>query len=165
MDHREANRAEHPLACTCVRCVAERLRGTRGYLESDGTVHTSNYSELRSAVTESRVSSLCFGGKGMLRMPVSLLIGLCGLWGVVLGAHGLYCHFCWLDLVLSGSADKLFLTWSVPGKLGVSIEWMSERAFQSWFVPAAFFVGGWVVVSWSNFWNSLSRLLSKARLW
>jgi len=52
MDNREANYAGHPPACTCKECVNRRLskKGIpthTGKPESDGTIHTSNSSELK----------------------------------------------------------------------------------------------------------------------
>ena len=108
---------------------------------------------------------LCSGGKGMLRIPVSVLIGLCGLWGIILGAHGLYVYFSTWELLLDVNADMLFMTFGVPGKLGDSVLWMSFKGLQSWFIPVAVFVGSWVVVAWSGLWGMFSGLLSKSKLW
>lgn len=108
---------------------------------------------------------LRLGGSGMLRIPISILIGLCGLWGVVLGAHGLYVYFSRLELLFGADAEMLFMSFAVPGRLGDTVAWMSVKGLQSWFIPVAVFVGGWVAVSWSGLWDKLSSLLSKSKLW
>jgi len=108
---------------------------------------------------------LRLGGRSMLRTPVSILIGLCGLWGVVLGAHGLYVYFSRLEFLFGAEVSKLFMTWSIPGRLGGTVLWMSSKALQSWFIPAVTFVGGWAVMSWSGLWDKVSGLLSKSKLW
>lgn len=107
---------------------------------------------------------LYIGGKGMLRAPISILVGLLGIWLIILGAHGLYAYFS-AELWFGGDSHKLFMTFGVPGKLGDTVLWMSSKSMVSWVIPAAVFVGGWVVMSWSGIWNRISSLLSKLRLW
>jgi len=108
---------------------------------------------------------LHLGGRSMLRIPVSILIGLCGLWGVVLGAHGLYVYISRLELFLGADASKLFFNWSMPGRLGVTVMWMSSKAIQSWLIPTAVFIIGWIILSKSGLKDRVSNLLSKIGLW
>jgi len=108
---------------------------------------------------------LHLGGRSMLRTPISLLIGLGGLWMCLLGAHGLYVYLSRLELLFGADTGKLFLTWGMPGRLGVTVMWMSSKAIQSWFIPVVFLIVGWVMLSKSGLKDRVSNLLSKSGLW
>ena len=106
MDHREANRVGHPSACNCVECVRRRLRArgsfdprftadgkvdrvfapaklVRGGLESDGTVHTSNYSELRSDAEREERPPVGVAFTIVFCMVVLLMLGVVAYYSVV----------------------------------------------------------------------------------
>lgn len=100
----------------------------------------------------------------MLKIPIRLLVGLSGLWGVLLGAHGLYTYFSPMELLFGGKADQLFLTLSVPERLGVTVTWMSLKSLESWFIPIAIFIVSWVIVSRSGLWPMLAYYSRKSKL-
>jgi len=105
------------------------------------------------------------GGEGMLRIPVSLVLGFIGALGIVLGAHGIYVYFSRLELMLGGEASKLFLSVNIPIRLREAVEWMSMKGVESWFIPAAILVGGIVLWNYSNVMTLISGFLRKIRLW
>ncbi len=102
-------------------------------------------------------------GKGMLR----IVLGIFGLWLVVLGIHGVYIHFSIWEMLWSGAdtADKLFLSISMPSPLNSWVLWMTGKGFQSWLIPAGVAVGGLMIMSWVGFTGRLSDALRKLRLW
>jgi len=105
-------------------------------------------------------------GGYMLRRPIRLLLGLCGLWGIILGAHGLYGYFGGTGVWFSeNSSRELFMVFGIPGKLGDTVSWMSNISLHSWFIPAVVFIGGWIVVSKSGLWDEITEILSKLKLW
>jgi len=81
------------------------------------------------------------------RRMFNKLLGVVGLWGGILGAHGIYIHFSRWELFLSlDKADRLFLTFQMPVDfLSQQVWWMSNKGFESWFLPAIIcFAGFWV---------------------
>jgi len=75
------------------------------------------------------------------------LLGIVGLWGGILGAHGIYIYFSRWELFLSlDKADRLFLTFQMPVEfLSQQVWWMSNKGFESWFLPGIIcFAGFWV---------------------
>lgn len=72
------------------------------------------------------------------------LFGLIGLWIAILGAHGLYVRFSRWDVLLgSGTSNMLFLAIDLPiDFLDKQIYWMSNKGFQSLFIPAIFLMVG-----------------------
>jgi len=105
--------------------------------------------------------------RGVLRLPVKLILILASIFAIVLGAHGLYVYFSRLELLLGGEASKLFLTLGVPAWLRAPIEWMSWKGFQSWFIPAVFIFLGLVMWYWQSKIDegNVSRWLRKLHLW
>jgi hypothetical protein len=108
---------------------------------------------------------LQIGGGIVLRTPISIIVGIVGIWTVLLGAHGIYCYASQWPMTLSNVADRLFLVWSIPGRLGDSTFWMSTMAARSWIIPVLVLLAGWMIVKWSNIGNHVSRVLSKYKLW
>ena len=104
--------------------------------------------------------------QGMLRIPVSLFLGILGAIGIALGAHGLYVYFTRLEFLFgSGEASKLFLEIEVPIRLKDAVVWMSYKGVQSWFIPGVFVVLGIILWTRSNLSNLISRILTKLKLW
>jgi hypothetical protein len=106
-------------------------------------------------------------GRGVLRLPVKIILLLASIIVIVLGAHGIWVYFSSLELLFGAPASKLFLTLGVPLKLRPIVEWMSIKGFQSWFIPTAFVVLGIVL------WQIQARIakgnqlnwLNKLHLW
>ena len=105
------------------------------------------------------------GGRGMLRIPISLFLGFIGVLAILLGAHGLYVYFSRLELIFGGEATKLFLSVDMPVRLQSAVQWMSVKGVQSWFIPAAVLAGGIVLLNYSNTMTLISNFLRKFRLW
>lgn len=64
---------------------------------------------------------------------------------ILLGAHGLYAYFQGLDAIfgmLSGNADKLFFSITVPQEAAEFVSWMSLRGIQSFVIPGVFLAVG-----------------------
>jgi len=104
---------------------------------------------------------------GILRLPVKIILILASIFAIVLGAHGVYVSFSRLELLLGGGADRLFLALEVPAELQTTIEWMSLKGFESWFIPAAFISIGlaiWYCQSRIHV-GSVSGWLRKLHLW
>ena len=101
----------------------------------------------------------------MLRKPVSLLAGLGGVVGIVLGTHGLYVYFKFPSLYLQGGIDRLFLHFTVPMRFRDAVEWASIEGAQSWFLPAVILIAGIVLWKWSNLPTLLLGWLRRLRLW
>ena len=107
----------------------------------------------------------------MLRLPVKLALILGGIFGVVIGAHGLYIHFSTIELLFGGkNPSDLFLAVDVPHWLDGIIEWSSLKGFESWVIPAIIIIAGLVVSgaglemeTYQRF--SISGLLRKWKLW
>ncbi len=98
-----------------------------------------------------------------IKVCVSIILGLLGLWGVVLGAHGIYVYFNTLSLVLGSQGQKLFLALDVPVRLRASVLWATERGVQSWIIPVLILVGGLWLLNYSRLWTFISNWLNKIR--
>jgi hypothetical protein len=111
------------------------------------------------------------GGKAMPKNPLkavmSLVLGVIGLIGMILGAHGVYVYFNRLDLVFElfsgGEGAKLFLALDVPERMKDMVIWASARGMQSWIIPVLIFIAGLVVFNYSRLWDMISRFLDKIR--
>ena len=111
-----------------------------------------------------RLPSIKLRRRKMLR----IIIGVFGLWLVILGAHGLYAYFSMWETLWSGAtntADKLFLAIRVPPPLNAWVFWMTNKGLQSWFLPVGVGIGGLILMSWTGFSGILSHWLRKLRLW
>jgi len=60
---------------------------------------------------------------------------------VVLGAHGIYVYSSRLEVLFGVKTQQLFLVVNAPA-FKSSIMWMSDKAFQSWIIPAVFVAAG-----------------------
>ncbi len=124
----------------------------------------SSYRERRDRkITVSRLPHIKFRRKTMLR----ILVGLFGLWLVILGAHGLFTYFSAWDALWSGSlvtADKLFFVIRVPPPLSDWVYWMSNQGLRSWFLPLVVGAGGLVIMSRTEFTDTLLNWLRRKRL-
>ena len=94
--------------------------------------------------------------------------GLIGLWLTLLGAHGLfvaasYWEALWSDF--TGTADKLFFALPVPPWLGIHVYWMTNKGFQSWFIPLVVLVFGILLLHWTGFISMVMQRLQRSRLW
>ena len=97
-----------------------------------------------------------------------ILVGVFGFWLVVLGIHGMYVSFSYVDAMLSamnGTSDKLFFVLSVPNPLSQWVLWMTGQGLQSWFTPLGVGIMGLLLMSWTGFTDSVTRWLRKLRLW
>ena len=79
------------------------------------------------------------------------ILGLVGLLGCILGAHGVYVHFTRMttytvDEIIRGfpSQNKLFTVIPV-GPAGDVVRWMSDLGFESWFLPVLIGIIGFLV--------------------
>lgn len=86
-----------------------------------------------------------------LRRVLQAPIGIIGLWGVILGAHGLYIYFAdWRMFlwVASLSYESLFLRLRLPDEVSFlrdQVIWMTAEGFSSWFMPVLVgLVGLWL---------------------
>lgn len=86
-----------------------------------------------------------------LRKVLRKIFGLASLFGIILGAHGLYIHFTRMttysiEEIIKGfpSQNKLFTVIPV-GPLGDTIRWMSDLGFESWFLPVLIGIAGFLV--------------------
>ena len=81
-----------------------------------------------------------------------------GLGSVLLGAHGLYVY-CYsklgsylgtpatgVSLSSEEQLSRLFLSWGVPNPFGELVLWATTRGLESWVVPAALLVGGFLLL-------------------
>jgi hypothetical protein len=73
-----------------------------------------------------------------------LPLGLIGLWIAILGLHGLYIHFNWLNLIFSSKgAGTLFMVVDLPiDFLSDQVAWMTNSSLQSWVLPGVIFAAG-----------------------
>lgn len=97
------------------------------------------------------------------KIGLSLVLGVMGFLGMVLGVHGIYVYFNRLDLILGGEGARLFLVIDVPVRLRESIVWASARGLQSWFIPTLIFLAGLWVFNYSRLWTVVSRFIDKIR--
>jgi hypothetical protein len=106
-------------------------------------------------------------GGGMLRLPTKVILVCASVFAIVLGAHGIWVYFSRLELLFGGEASKLFLALKVPASLRTTIEWMSFKGLQSWFIPAVFVVIGLVIWYWQSKIGvgNVSGWLRKLHLW
>lgn len=82
----------------------------------------------------------------MLKLPVKLALIGASIFTVILGTHGLYVYFSYLETIFDApSWGKLFLALEVPSRLASVVTWMTVKGLQSWFIPASFIVGGLVL--------------------
>jgi hypothetical protein len=108
-------------------------------------------------------------GGGMLRLPVKLITICAGLFGIIIGAHGLYIHFSKASIFLPRieaeysdiafadlervekvlGFDRLFATIDVPSWFKGIITWTTWRGLESWVIPAVITVAG-LVVCWAG---------------
>lgn len=86
-----------------------------------------------------------------VRKALRKIFGLAGLFGIILGAHGIYIHFTRMttysvEEIIKGfpSQNKLFTVIPV-GPLGDTIRWMSDLGFESWFLPVLIGIAGFLV--------------------
>ena len=98
-----------------------------------------------------------------LKVGVSLVLGLAGLLGMALGAHGVYVYFSRVGLFFGGEGTKLFLMLDVPIRIQDLVLWASYKGLQSWFIPMVIFVVGLAVFSYSRLWDIIERVLNKVR--
>ena len=71
----------------------------------------------------------------MLRLPVKLAFILSGIFGIIIGAHGLYIHFSTIELLFGGkNPSDLFLAVDVPRWLDGIIEWSSLKGLESFWL-------------------------------
>ena len=80
----------------------------------------------------------------------SLILGLAGLVGMALGAHGVYVYFSRMELLFGGEGAKLFLMLEVPIRFRDLVLFFSGKGLQSWFIPVAVFVGGLLLFNYSR---------------
>jgi hypothetical protein len=90
------------------------------------------------------------GVRGVLRLPVKIIMLCASILSIVLGIHGLWVYFSPLEVLFGNNSSKLFLGISLPQRLKPMIEWMSMKGFHSWVIPAAFIVLGIVLWGWQS---------------
>jgi hypothetical protein len=90
-------------------------------------------------------------GIKMLRWPTKIVLLAAGLYGIVLGAHGLYVRFSLTELLLKISQTgndsveyKLFLAIQVPSWFQSSVYWSTLKGMQSWVLPAIVTAAGFL---------------------
>jgi len=103
----------------------------------------------------------------MLRLPVKIILICASIVLIILGSHGLYVRFSRWDVILgSGTPDMLFLSFKLPVDfLSEQVYWMSNKGFQSLFIPAVFVVVGLIVGGWGLRIGVRSNILRKLHLW
>lgn len=97
-----------------------------------------------------------------------IAFGIIGLWLTLLGAHGLFVYSSRWEAMWSGvigTADKLFFALSVPPWLDSHVYWMSNKGFQSWFIPIVALAFGVLLLRWTGFITMVVRRLRNSRFW
>lgn len=75
------------------------------------------------------------------------------MWITVLGSHGIYTYFSRVELLFSGNIDmayKLYFSIDVPIRLSGMVYWMSNKAIESWVIPACIMIGGYILFQYSG---------------
>ncbi len=101
----------------------------------------------------------------MLRFPVKVILMCASVTSVVLGSHGLYVYFHPLEVVFGAKGDELFFAFGVPAVFEPVVEWISNKGFQSWFIPVVLIIVGIVIWFWSQSIDTRSNILRKLHLW
>ncbi|MBA7485976.1 hypothetical protein ES707_21528 [subsurface metagenome] len=80
--------------------------------------------------------------------PLNIFLRILAIVVIVLGVHGIYVYIHRHDwLIISASAEDLFLTLDVPDMLDGLIFWMTAEGIHGWFIPIVFIVGGLIAYS------------------
>lgn len=96
-----------------------------------------------------------------------IIIGLFGLWIMMLGLHGLYIAFSsnLVALTMADNVDKLFLSVNVPYPLKSWVSWVSLEGYKSWFFPMGISIIGLLLVYKTQLFTILAGFLKKIHLW
>lgn len=73
----------------------------------------------------------------------------------ILGIHGLWVYFSRFEAVFIKDTAKLFLAIQVPAQLQNTIEWMSTKGIESWFIPAITIATG--IILWRLLMPTIQR--------